>query len=250
MMDDFYSQLKSRSNGEIARPGRGSGPRSSPQSPAFVGTVFSQIAVPTTTGSFFSVHPMTILGPEVESGIGLLTFDSSATVLVCVTGGRTPVAGDALICRFIENRWVADHLAQVGGLIQIPTCYCNAVPSTLHMTSSDPASDGGIFQNCELTYGPTPPEYERLSLGTKSFLSTTPFVDSSGDSFKYFFGCDYSNFTLSRVYARSVLGSPYHDIVRQTWALELPGNTCQPFLLSRGKTFYGGNPNCVVTMTP
>ena len=77
--------------------------------PAFVGRVFAKGAIPTTTKVFFAVNPVAILGTEAESKPGVLTVDSSTTVLVYVLGTKAPVAGDHLICRFVGYRWVAER---------------------------------------------------------------------------------------------------------------------------------------------
>lgn len=231
--------------------GPGGGPRPSPQSPAFVGKVYARVAAPTSTGTYFAVHPATVLGAEDESGPGSMSVDLSSTVLVCVMGGRVPVVGDSLICRFAGDRWVAESLFKAGGgAITIPSCYCNAIPPTLTMSSSDPTSNGGMFQNCTLQFGATPPEYNALSLGSQCFLSTTSFLDPNGESFRYYFGCVYASFNLSRVYAQSSLGSPYQDLVRYTWSLGFAGNTCTPFLLSNGRIYSGGDSRCIVTLSP
>src|SRR4051794_33407826 len=134
MTDDSYARLR-------ARRDRPSGPRDSPgapsQSPALVGQVFASRAVPTTTGCFYSVYPVSVLGTEGESNPGSLTVDTNASVLVYVTGGRPPVAGDALICRFIGHRWVADPLVRSGSGIVIAGCACASIPNVLHMSSSN-----------------------------------------------------------------------------------------------------------------
>ena len=250
MMVDAYRQLESRAIDGPGRFGRRSGGRSSPQSPAFVGVVFAQTHVPTATGCYFAVHPATVLGAEAEGGTGSLAVDTSSTILVCVVGGRAPIVGDAMICRFVGSRWVAERLCQAGGgNIRIPSCYCSAIPSILTMSSSNTASDGGMFQNCSLAYGNTPPQYGALSLGNQCFLSTTSFTDSNGEVFRYAFNCLSATFNLSRVYAQSVFGSPFQDLVRYSWSLGYPGNTCTPFLLSSGRVYTGGNAQCVVTVS-
>ena len=245
-MDDFYAQLRARQD---RRRLPGDSPHAPSQSPAFVGQVFASRAVPATAGCFYSVHPVSILGTEGESNPGSLTVDANSSVLVYVMGGRPPVAGDALICRFIGNRWVADPLVQNGGGIVIAGCSCNSLPHLLHMSSSNPSSNNGMFQNCALQYGATPSQYAGLPIGAQSFLSTTSFTDQFNNSFRYYFYCQRNQFFLTRVYVNSIFGSPYEDTVRYTWTTGTSGNSCSPFLLSNGRIYAGGDTSCVVTIS-
>ena len=243
---DDFNRLRNRPG----PPDRGRPP--DPGAPAFVGVVYARYSIPTTTQVFFAVHPQTILGPEVEGGAPTTTTDAATTVYVAVLGGKAPVVGDALICRFVDHRWVAERIAVTGGGgVRIPSCYCTAIPVDLTMTSSDTTSDGDMFQNCTLHYGPTPSEYAALSLGANCYLSNESFADPDGEIFRYTFGCSSATFNLSRVYAHSVYGSggAFQDLVRYSWSLGYPGNTCSPFLLSKGRIYSGGAPTTVVTIS-
>ena len=82
-----------------------------------------------------------------------------------------------------------------------------------------------------------------------SYLSPGSFNDQNGDSFRYFFTCNVGYYVISRVYVKSVLGSPFRDNYRYSWLVGLPGNQCSPFLLSFGQIYPGGDPNCVVTVS-
>ncbi len=106
-----------------------------------------------------------------------------------------------------------------------------------------------MFQNCTLTFGATPSSYSALELGTQCYLSTTSFVDQRGDSFRYYFYCQNTQYLLTRVYVTSTLGSPYKDFVRYSWAMTASGNSCIPFLLSNGQIYSGGDASCVVTIS-
>ena len=245
-MDDIYARLRSR---QERRRGPGDSPRAPSQSPAFVGQVFAARAVPASTGCFYSVHPVTVLGAEGESNPGSLSADATSSVLVYVMGGRPPVAGDYLICRFVGNRWVADPFAQVGGGIVIAGCACTAIPNVLHMSSSNPSSNNGIFQNCTLQYGATPSQYTGLPIGAQGYLSTGSFLDQFNNSFRYYFYCQRNQFFLTRVYVTSIFGSPYEDTVRYTWTTGTSGNTCSPFSLTNGRIYAGGDASCVVTIS-
>src|SRR5689334_13529725 len=108
MTDEFARLLGS----PLARPASESGPPGGADrgthSPAFVGRVFAQTAVPTSVNRVFLVHPVTVLGSEQEGGPGSLVVDTSTTVAVYVIGLQAPVVGDDLICRFVSHRWVAE----------------------------------------------------------------------------------------------------------------------------------------------
>jgi hypothetical protein len=218
--------------------------------PAFVGQVFADPTVPTTTGRFFSVRPVAVLGAEAEGQQGSLVAAGASGVLVYVIGSRAPVAGDYLVCRFVPDRWVSQTSpAASAAPVSLPGCTCTSLPATLHMISANPSCAAGMFQSCTLAYGPTPSAYAALNLGSQCFLSTASFPDQGGQSFRYYFSCQLSQFTLSRVYAQSIYGSPYMDIVRYSWSLNAPGNTCSPLLLSNGHVYIGGDTSCSVTIS-
>jgi hypothetical protein len=223
-----------------------------PAYPALVGRVFGNPSVPTTPGTFFSVHPVDVSGAEAESGTGVLSADTSRSFLVYVVGSQAPAAGDNLVCRFVGHRWVAERMkgGGHGPVVTIPGCPCQAIPTTLTMTSSAPLSNNQILQSATLQWGPTPPGLSPLGIGSSSFLSTTTFTDiTTGDQFWYNLYCSLGYYVVTRVYAVSQYGSPYRDVVRYKWLIGFGGNTCQPFMLINGQIFPGGDPTCVVTIT-
>ena len=222
---------------------------------AMIGQVFAVASVPTTTGCYFAVHPVAALGAEAEGGAPTLTADASTTVFAYVGGGRVPVAGDNLICRFIGNRWVAERLLPGGGGgVAVPGCSCASLPATLTMHSSRPTSNGGMFQDgVSIVYGPTPSGYAGLGLGANSYLSTASFLDQYGDSFRYYFYCQANQFFLSRVYLHSTFnaGGNFEDGVRYTWTMTSYGNTCSAgsLTLGNGQIYSGGDASCIVTIS-
>jgi hypothetical protein len=219
--------------------------------PAFVGRVFANPSVPTSTGKYFSVHPVSVLGVEAEGNPGARTVDATRTALVYVIGSQAPLAGDDLVCRFVGNRWVAERMAKPQAqLITIPGCPCTTIPPNLNMHSSNTTANNGLFQSSPLVYGPTPPEFTPLGLGASCFLSPDYFQDNStGDYFRYYFGCFSGFYIITRVFQVSILGSPYKDTIRYKWFVGFPGNTCSPFLLSNGQIYVGGDPSSVVTIS-
>lgn len=217
--------------------------------PVVVGQVFANPVVPNATSKYFSVHPVSLSGIEGEGKTGTLTVDATRSFLVYVVGTKSPVVGEYLICRFIGNRWVAERMGKSSSVVTLPGCPC-IIPSTLHMSVIQPDANFGMFQDATLSYITVPPELALLSLGTKSYISTTTFIDEiTQDRFWYRFFCSGGYFCISRIYATSVYGSPYSDSIRYRWLGGQPGNSCIPFLMTNGKVFPGGDPASVVTLS-
>lgn len=214
--------------------------------------------LPVTHGVFYACRPCSAYGSEVENGTCVVTPDSTKTVMVFVLGSRAALPGDVMVARLRNSYWYAERMTKhvpIG--ITLHGCPCDNIPQTLHLTSSKPDSNLGIFQNATLVYGPTPPEYNALALGTSCYLSTESYPDdSTGDLFRYYFGCYNGYYGITRVYAVSFYGSPYLDVVRYRWLVGLPGNTCGdpgatppvPFGLANGRIFVGGDATCIVTV--
>jgi len=218
--------------------------------PAFVGRVFGDPTVPSATGAFYAVHPVDVTGPEAEAGPGSLAIDASRSQLVYVVGSVAPAAGDDLVCRFIDDRWVGERFGRHATNITLGGCSCANIPAALKVHVSEPDSNNRIFQNCTLVYGPTPDGLGPLAAYPNSYLSSAQFTDSySGDKFWYYFACVQGDYVLTRVYLKSVYGSPFRDTVRYKWLIGYKGNVCSPFLLPDGVIYTGGDASCVVTVT-
>ena len=226
-------------------------PPAAPAAGRFVGQTFSGGAYPTTVPAYYLTHPVDVGGAETE-GAAASTAASSGTKAVWVLGPVVPVLGSFLLARLIDGRWAAGFSAPYGGGggVTIPGCPCSSSPITLNMVSSAPASNNHILQSATLVYGSTPSALAALGIGQSAYLSTTTFTDfSTGDQFWYFLSCYLGYYILSRVYATSLYGSPYHDMIRYRWPISAAPNTCVPFSLTNGQIFSGGDPTCVVTIT-
>ena len=172
---------------------------------------------------------------------------------VYLVGPGLPATGDYLVCRFVDNRWVAERTGgggSGGATGNLPTCFCTAIPATLAMTSADSSCNFGMFQSCSIVYGPTPDEYTDLNLGVNSFLGAESFPDpiAGGALFRYYLTCQFNQFSLTRVYLESPYGSPYRDGILYTWLVGAYGNSCVPFHLDNGQAFPGSDLSCVVTI--
>lgn len=77
------------------------------QSTMFVGRIVDRGAMPTTTGRFVAVNPVTIGGDESEGGAGSLTVDSGVDVIADWLGPGAPAAGGNVMVESVANRWVA-----------------------------------------------------------------------------------------------------------------------------------------------
>lgn len=210
-----------------------------------VGKVFDNGHLPTTTGNYFAVHPVSVGGIESEGSPGTFSVAAAATVFFLAIGSKAPIVGDVLIARSIDGRWVAEWGSKTTtGVVSTPGCPCRATPANLTMTSSKPQSNFGTFQNATFQYGVTPPDYSTLGLGASSYLSRETFVDQvGGNLFRYYLGCDNGVYYLTRVYPG------FRDLVRYRWQIGISGNTCTPFRLPQGQMYQGGDPTCIVSVT-
>lgn len=191
--------------------------------------------------------------PDDEGSNVSVINDITQVVPVAWLGPQAPVAGRAYLLHPCGNRYVAGSgkpaVVKPPGAV-IAGCQCTSIPLTLSMVPTDPTLNGGMFQPATLQWGPTPTVYARAALGTNSFLSTQSFIDQIGESFQYYFTCTTDKLTLTRVYANSIFGNPYRDTVRYTWPLSLAGNTCDPFLLTAGQIYSGGDTRSQITVSP
>lgn len=133
-----------------------------------------------------------------------------------------------------------------------PSCACFCIaPTTLTMTSRDETCNFDMFQSCTLTWQDTPSCMTPLSLPDQIYSSYPegfPDPIGGGAIFYYLLTCQYSQFTLSRIYCVSPYGSPYHDGILYTWLLGGYENTCVPFALDFGSPFPGSDASCFVTI--
>jgi hypothetical protein len=225
-------------------------------SPAFVG----QVTTPTSkiqVGDFLLVQPLAILGPETEGGPGGIYPADSARVPVLLLGPSLAATGDNLVCRFVDNRWVAERFSVTtpgGSIGTIPYCFCSPMPASLTMTSADESCNGGMFQSCSIQYGPTPEVFLPLGLAANTYMSTESFPDpiEGGARFYYLLLCLYDHFELTRVYPSSPFsvppGNPARDGVLYSWNIGGYLNTCSPFHLDFGTPFLGSDASCFVTI--
>lgn len=133
--------------------------------------------------------------------------------------------------------------------IILPNCLCT-VPPTLQMVSGDPSCNYGMFQSCTITYGPPTPDFLPLGYQGNQFTSNETFFDPISKSyFYYFFFCFYNQFTLTRIFSNSPMGSPFIDGLLYTWVVGGYGNTCDPFQLEIGMPFPGSDLTCRVMIS-
>ena len=193
-LDPTLRRRQVRDASEVARRPIGLSPAGQP---SFVGRIVADARQPTAPGYYYLVNPVAVRGAEAEGGAPLLVADTTTSALVCVIGTKAPSSGDDLICRFIENRWVAERYGATSPPPPppppptIPGCTCTSIPATLQMSSAGPCVPSD-FQACTLQWGPTPAEFAALSLGASCFLSTQVFSDPfTGGTFRYNLSCDY-----------------------------------------------------------
>ena len=254
-LDLNFGPRQARDATEIARRPIGLSPGGQP---SFVGRVVADAKQPTAPGYYYLVNPVAVLGAETEGATASLVADTTRTALVCVIGTKAPSAGDDLVCRFVENRWVAERYGAASPPpppppppppASIPGCTCSAIPAVITMSSSGPCVPSD-FQACTIEWQATPSDFSGLALGAYCFLSTETFDDPyTGGTFQYNLSCDTIYFRLSRVYHSTSYGPAYQDAATYTWRIGDPGNSCSPFLLSGGTIYPGGDSMCIVTIS-
>ena len=105
------------------------------------------VTASTTAGNYLKWNPQTVLGTETEGGSGSFTtrsFDLRALFL----GPGIAVAGDQLIFRHVNYRWVCEKKA--GGGSGYACDYCGGLPSTLYLHY---APSGTTITTWTMTYG-------------------------------------------------------------------------------------------------
>lgn len=145
----------------------------------------------------------------------------------------------------------------------LPTCFCR-VPTTLHMKSLYPACNYYMFQDCDLTYGPTPPELQAIGFVGNGFTGGPKIDTITGREFWYYFWCSYNQFFITRIFPHFPDGTPggsaYRDGILYSWIVGGLGNTCTSsaangdgqgasLTLLRGKGFPGSDTSCNVQIT-
>lgn len=208
-------------------------------------------SMPSTTPRVYACRPIELAGTEVEGG----TWNSSATAAftpVVFLGPDAPTLGESYPAVQYGGRWISSFQKSTGSVTprgRLLGCVCQNPPATLSMTVASGTCSDGRFHSCTIQYGPTPAPLGALQLGANSYISVESFPDpQTGDVFHYFMSCFSSVVRVSRVFPTSIYGSPFLDSVIYWWTLGFPGNTCDPFLLSNGTVFAGGDPNCVVVI--
>lgn len=79
-------------------------------------TVCKVLTATPVVGEFFKATPVTIGGAEVEGGDGTLTvIDAAAVMEVLALGPKAPSAGDFIIARYVDYRWVSERSTNGGG---------------------------------------------------------------------------------------------------------------------------------------
>lgn len=247
-MDDLYRLRIANADARPQGPWLASG-----GAPSFVGKVTT--AAP-AVGKFMKVTPQTLTGTESEGSTGsLAALDSSAVVVVLAIGPAAPVTGDFVVCRFVDNRWVAERGTTGGGggggTHTFSGCACTTVPDMLTLTSCLSPGAFGLWPSATLQFfsslsGPTSGGFT-----VPGYVSTASFTDTLLNlQFFWFLTCDFSGFVLSRYYPVGPGGSPAfadgNDVIWNTL-------TCSPFSLitnSGDQTGHSIAPNCIVLTGP
>lgn len=101
--------------------------RDSSGSAAFVGQVTT---LAPAVGKFLMVRPIVIFGAETEGGAGTFSVPGTPTRAVYLVGPDTAMTGDYLVCRRVQQRWVAERMTgtTVCATWQVTVHGCNSLP--------------------------------------------------------------------------------------------------------------------------
>jgi hypothetical protein len=139
---------------------------------------------------------------------------------------------------------------------------CCTMPDCINVAVSHPLLNAEILRNCTLQWTTPPSGLGGLGLTNPGYFSTTSFIDAeTGDTYWYYLACFLNYMLLTRVYAVSVYGSPFRDVVRYQWLVSgsceissgggpsvFDQNTCCPFRMVCGSIFAGGDATCRVNL--
>jgi hypothetical protein len=67
---------------------------------------FTETTYPTTAGSFYACHPVSLGGDEDEGSTATIGADASVTVHAWNAGAEVPPSGTTLVIHAIGGRWV------------------------------------------------------------------------------------------------------------------------------------------------
>jgi hypothetical protein len=259
-MDDLR-YLRDRQSGLIAQFDRWDHHAPDPTA-VMIGKVFNNGSLPTTTGNYFAVHPVTVGGTESEGSAGTFSVDTASTVFFLVIGSKAPIVGDVLIAHSIDGRWVAEWGKKpTTGIVLPGGCYgfCPSTPVNISITwstvppgscrpwspfGSSPLPDGSM------TWQPVTSDYLHW-VGDSTFT-----WDGSGftNNMRYFWGCSGSGSldlfvagpSFSMFLATTTVGSDCAAIPGRN-----PVISCSPWMLQYNCThFYGQNGSqCRITLT-
>jgi hypothetical protein len=113
-------------------------------------------------GTFMMVNPVSVFGAEAEGGAAVTSADTTVEVPVYLVGPGVPRAGDRLVCRFVDYRWVAERHVPRGNT---NPCRCTWPRVLTYTGGVSQAETGFYFTNVPqsapeppytLTYGPLP----------------------------------------------------------------------------------------------
>jgi hypothetical protein len=198
-----------------------------------IGKVYDGGALPTTVDKYYLVHPVVLGGKEVEGGAGSLTVDTSKSLAFFVIGDKNPAAGDNLIGRFHETRWVAERFGGTSSVPQ-PGCPCTSMPSVLNFSGSY-TDDAGPPPTVPHGWNPTAngcPTTTTLGVMTRPaaysfFTSTSGNVIWQSPTFTFtrwdfnpltgFFDVAHTSSSCAIVFACSSVGGSSGNINVQIW---------------------------------
>lgn len=219
---------------------------------ARLGKVYNGGSMPGALPGVFLMHPARPSGNEAEGATPGYVVDTSSSFAATVVGTRVPAAGDLLVARLCSGRWVAQSgstTADDG--VTLPGCACTSTPRTVTLSNNGtPDAAIPLIYPCTLQWQTTPAGLLPLSVGTECFLSTVTFPDPvTGDEYWYHLSCSLAYYQLTRVYAVSLYGSPYRELLRLRWHIGVAGTSCSPLYCVNSEIYPGANPASIWTLS-
>ena len=182
------------------------------------------IAAPTMAPSYVATNPVSIAGPDVAGSSATLAVDSTRVVPVLVLGA-IPAAGQDLVAKTVQGRWVSRIPAASGSGSITVSCHfgtpfggtganCTIAASTLTLTwhyyLSGTTTIGGSVTTT------------LFAAGTDHW--TSPYTPGPSGSIFEASPCGYVSFTLQCAFGRWALGLS----VKADAAGEDAGSNCGP----------------------
>lgn len=184
---------------------------------------------------FILVQPVSVWGHEAEGAPGVIADLPGPPVAVYLVGSRVARTGDLLVCRFVNFRWVAQRRGSLPDRQPVLNCPCATMPRTITQVSSN---ENSRYRSCTYVWGQFPPG---APFPDRNYYSQQSFLDEvTNDLFYHYVNCNLGFIFMGRWFPQGSDGNLYaNEGTLFQWLVGMPGNTCDPFLMSNGQVLPG-----------